>query len=412
MAREALVQRERTSATERRRILFAAGAEKEVHRLVEELTGEFDVALVESAADLAQILAQYAPDVIILDAELPGTNGRPLCREIKEGPMGCLTQIVLVGRDGSGCEYLRAYEMGADDYLTWPLDSACLRAKLLAQIRFRTVIERVWELNARMQEFNHELERLVEARSRELLEVRDLAIFTLAKLAESRDPETGEHLERMRWYSRIIAEELGADPAFRDSIPPHFAEEVFRSAPLHDIGKVGIPDAILLKPGRLTPQEFEIMKQHTVLGYRALQEALEKNPAGSFLAQAAEIARWHHERFDGTGYPDGLAGEAIPLSARVVTVADVFDALTSPRVYKKAVEPEFARRIILREAGHQFDPRVVAAFDRRWKHIQEVGRPFWESLPPEKIDQSFPVFQCSSGAGNSVESASSPARVS
>lgn len=397
MALESHAQYGWPRTTERRRILFAADAEKEVGTLVAELTDEFEVVLVESAADLVAMLAQYAPDVVVLDADLPGTDGHPLCAEIKEGPMGYFTQVILVGRDPSGPAYLRACEMGADDYLVWPLDSACLRAKLLTQFRFRKVVERVWQLNAKMEEFNRELERLVELRSRELLEVRDLAIFTLAKLAESRDPETGEHLERMRWYSRIIAEELGADPAFRDSIPPRFAEEVFRSAPLHDIGKVGIPDAILLKPGRLSPQEFEIMKQHTVLGYRALQEALEKNPAGSFLAQAAEIARWHHERFDGTGYPDGLAGEAIPLSARVVTVADVFDALTSPRVYKKAMDPELARRIILREAAYQFDPRVVAAFERRWKSIRDIGEPFWSSLSPDKIDGSSPQSQLSPG---------------
>lgn len=374
---------------QKRKVLLVAYEWGTLSDLVSYLSGDFDLATFTCGTEMLRVLAHMAPDVIVLDTDVPGEDGFAICRAIKEGPMGPLTQIILVGRENNGRQYFRACEVGADDYIPQPVDCECLRAKLMMQARWRATVERVWQLNAQIQNFNNELEKLVQERSQELLEIRDLTIFTLAKLAESRDPDTGEHLERMRWYSRIIAEELTAEPSLRDNLSLHFPEEVFRSAPLHDIGKVGIPDSILLKPGRLTPQEFEVMKQHTVIGHQALMEALNKNPAGCFLARAAEIARSHHERFDGSGYPDGLAGNDIPISARVVTVADVFDALTSPRVYKRAVDPDVARTVILEEAGRQFDPRVVAAFNRRWKDIENIGAPFWNSLPADKIDYFF-----------------------
>jgi PAS domain S-box-containing protein len=191
------------------------------------------------------------------------------------------------------------------------------------------------------------------------------AMVGLAKLAETRDPETGQHLERMSNFSRMIAEELSVLPEYRLYISEEYIQDIYHSSPLHDIGKVGIPDAILLKPGRLTPQEFEIMKKHSAIGGDALKAADKNMDGESFLTLAKEIAYHHHERWDGNGYPAGLKGTDIPLSARIVALADVYDALTSKRVYKDAVSHDQARAIIIDSAGSHFAEDVVRAFLKR-----------------------------------------------
>jgi putative two-component system response regulator len=189
-----------------------------------------------------------------------------------------------------------------------------------------------------------------------------LTIFSMAKLAESRDQETGAHLERIREYCRVVADSLSRQKRFRDQMDGDYVQLIYMTSPLHDIGKVGIPDRILLKTGPLSREEFEIMKQHTIVGSRTLEAAASAHPEARFLGMARDIARSHHERFDGSGYPDGLAGESIPLCGRIVALADVYDALTTKRVYKPAFRHEKARAIILQESGTHFDPDVVAAF--------------------------------------------------
>jgi len=233
---------------------------------------------------------------------------------------------------------------------------------------------------------------LVQQRTVEAIGTRDMAVLTLAKLAESRDPETGMHLERMRSYTQILADHLSRNGPYVHEIDGRFLEDIFRASPMHDIGKVGIPDGILLKPGPLTRREFDVMKQHTVIGSEALRQVAEQSEYANFLHMAANIARSHHERWDGGGYPDGLRGVEIPLSARIVAVADVFDAMTSIRVYKDAVDPDRARWTIeAQERGH-FDPAVLDAFRARYKDflavhaaLHEQGRltPHPEQKPAE-----------------------------
>jgi PAS domain S-box-containing protein len=193
-------------------------------------------------------------------------------------------------------------------------------------------------------------------------ELRDVVIYALARLAESRDPETGSHIERVQHYCRALAEQLLTVNAFPDLLDDEFVRLIYSTSPLHDIGKVGIPDHVLLKPGKLTPQEFEIMKTHAQQGAATLDSAIARFPNTRFLHRAREIAVTHHERFDGTGYPNALAGEAIPLCGRIVALADVYDALTSQRVYKAPMSHEMARELIVKESGKQFDPKVVEAF--------------------------------------------------
>ena len=221
----------------------------------------------------------------------------------------------------------------------------------------------------------------------QLHEARSATILGLAKLAEYRDEGTGTHLERIREYCRIIAEQMATLAKYRDYISPTYIEDIFRSSILHDIGKVGVPDAILLKPGELTPDEFEIIKTHAVLGGDAL-DAIESQIEGtSFLTLGKEIAYYHHEKWDGSGYPKGLAGENIPLSARMVALADVYDALTSKRFYKEAYSHHRAREIIVGLKGSHFDPDVVEAFltaeiefDRIRQEMQEPPTEVFEEL--------------------------------
>ncbi|PKL49668.1 MAG: two-component system response regulator [Planctomycetes bacterium HGW-Planctomycetes-1] len=221
-------------------------------------------------------------------------------------------------------------------------------------------------------ELLNNLDSLVQERTAQIAETRDTAVFVLASLAESRDPETGEHLERIRSYSHILAEELSKNSPYAEFIDKVFIDDLYRSSPLHDIGKIGIPDSILLKPGALTNEEFEIMKHHSIIGAEALGGTIKRAVGAGFLQMAADIARYHHEKFDGTGYPDGLKRQEIPLVARIVALADVYDALTSARVYKAAFRPEIAKIMIREESGKHFDPVIVDAFLARYDDFLKV----------------------------------------
>ncbi len=231
------------------------------------------------------------------------------------------------------------------------------------------------------------LTQRLEQRQEEVAGTRDLTMFALAQLADSRDPETGEHLLRMRAYSQLLAEHLSKPGPYVHEIDHEFLAEFYRSTPLHDIGKVGIPDQILLKPGPLAGDEFEIMKRHTIIGAEALEKAARQSSFGGFLTMAAVIARSHHEKFDGSGYPDGLSGNTIPLCARITAVADVFDALTSSRVYKDAMPCEEARELIIAESGRHFDPAVIDAFVACYDEFLKVKA----SVDEGQVDSSEPI---------------------
>lgn len=354
------------------KILIVDDSQVNIDILVELLADRFELETALGGRECLEKMPVFKPDLVLLDVMMPDLDGYETCRRIKEGPAGRFTQVIMVTGRASSEGRLKGYGVGADDYLVKPFNHDELLAKVNIHMRLHNSMTEIWTANSKIREFNRELEHVVSERTTEVLATRDIAVFALAKLAESRDPETGEHLERIRNYSRILAEELSQNGPYKSDIDSQFVENVYRSSPLHDIGKVGVPDAILLKPGRLTVAEFEIMKSHTTIGAEALREALKRGSSGQFFQMAIDIAQHHHERFDGSGYPSGLSGANIPLSARIVALADVFDALTSPRVYKQAIDPEIAKTMIEQESGSHFDPVVVEAFLSRFDDFKRI----------------------------------------
>jgi response regulator RpfG family c-di-GMP phosphodiesterase len=239
-----------------------------------------------------------------------------------------------------------------------------------------------------------------QTRLQERNEARDAIIMALAKLAEHRDPETGAHLDRVRIYCRMLGEGLAQNPKYARDIDSDFISAIFRSSPLHDIGKVGIPDAILLKPGRLTPAEFEVMKTHSTIGGDTLRAIVQQRHQQSFLQMGMEIAYYHHERYDGSGYPTGLKAENIPLPARIVTVADVYDAMVSRRIYKAPMSHEDAVAFIRDNSGKMFDPHLVDVFVERQGEFRLVGEQFVDKIPPAENDATQPAVGQSQDAGH------------
>jgi putative two-component system response regulator len=280
--------------------------------------------------------------LVITDWEMPRMSGIEFCRAVRQNEAAGYVYIILLTSRDSARETVEGLSAGADDFVAKPFNPA----ELIVRVRAG---ERVLAL-----------------------ETWEVTIFALAKLAESRDSDTGAHLDRVRTYCRVLAQRLAMHPRFAGQIDDNYIRLLYSTSPLHDIGKVGIPDRVLLKPGLLNDGERAIMQTHTDLGAQTLGAALAQFPQAKFLKMARDIAATHHERWDGTGYPLGLAGEQIPLCGRIVAVADVYDALTSKRVYKEAYSHEVACDILREGAGTQFDPDIVAAFLECDAEVQAV----------------------------------------
>lgn len=270
--------------------------------------------------------------VLISDLDMPVMDGIALCQAVRSRSFAGYIYVILLTGHSEHDHKMTALEAGADEFLAKPFD----RAELVVRVR---AAERILSL-----------------------ETRDVALVALAKLAESRDSDTGAHLERVQRYSGLLARELAKRDSYRRHVDLEYVRLIELTSALHDIGKIGIPDHVLLKQGRLSEHEFEIMKRHTTLGAETLAAALKQFPQARYLRMARDIAATHHERFDGTGYPSGVSGPDIPLCGRIVALADVYDALTSRRCYKSAFPHDVAQAIILKESGAHFDPDVVDAF--------------------------------------------------
>ncbi|MCB1747083.1 MAG: two-component system response regulator [Gammaproteobacteria bacterium] len=321
------------------------------------LSAEFPVRTATSGAralELARIEPQ--PELVLLDLMMPGMDGFEVLRRLTRDPATRDIPVIIVTAMEAVAAEERGLALGAVDYIVKPFKAPLVLARVRAQVELKRARDR-------LAAQNDWLEAEVERRLQDNLRIQNVAILALARLAEVRDNETGNHLRRTQAYVRILAEHLARQPRYAARLDSQTIDLIAKSAPLHDIGKVGIPDHILLKPGRLTGDEWLVMKTHAALGAEALERA-EADLAYpmAFFNFAKQIARHHHERWDGSGYPDGLAGEAIPLAARLMALADVFDALISRRTYKEAFPVARARELILAERGRHFDPQVVDAF--------------------------------------------------
>ncbi|MDF2409965.1 response regulator [Aeromonas sp. 2HA2] len=307
------------------------------------------------------------PDLILLDVMMPGMDGYEVLKQLRTSPETSRIPVVLLTAlaDSQSEEY--GLSLGAADYITKPIKPAIVQARVRTQLEAK-------QARDGLQSQNTALEAEVARRMTENDLIQQVSIRALAHLAEIRDPETGNHILRTQGYVRLLANALASHPRFIDTLTPRYIDLLSRSAPLHDIGKVGIPDHVLLKPAKLTVEEWEVMRTHAKLGSDAIEEAerdIEQPLA--FLTLAKEIAHWHHEKWDGSGYPDGLRGDEIPLSARLMALADVFDALINVRVYKAAMPYDEARTLILSGTGQHFDPDVVTAFDNHFDQFVAIA---------------------------------------
>jgi putative two-component system response regulator len=319
------------------------------------------------------------PDLILLDVMMPGMDGYATLRALRQDPATAGIPVIFVTAMDSIQDEEHGLELGAVDYITKPVRPAIVLARVRTHLEIKQA--RDW-----LKDRNDVLEAEVARRMGENQLIQDVSIQALARLAETRDPETGNHLLRTQRYVRALATKLRNHQRFSYFLTERNIELLVKSAPLHDIGKVGIPDHILLKPGKLDPEEWVIMKTHAKLGSDAIEhaEADSEQPV-AFLILAKEIAHWHHERWDGSGYPDGLIGDAIPISARLMALADVFDALISRRSYKEPVALEETRRIIAAERGRQFDPDITEAFLDIFDEFVAIARRHGDSDARSKV---------------------------
>ena len=338
-------------------ILIVDDTPENLSVLGELLQPSFRVRAANSGRRALQIaMADPTPDIILLDVMMPDMDGYAVLAELQASEVTRKIPVIFVtAMDGTADEE-RGLELGAVDYITKPIRPSIVLARVRTQLELKAARDMLSDQNAF-------LESEVTRRMHENQLIQEVSIHALARLAETRDPETGKHLRRTQEYMLTLAKRLRQHPRFADYLDQRTINALVQSAPLHDIGKVGIPDHILLKPGKLTPEEWEIMKTHAELGSNAIAQAeADAEKPVEFLSVAKLIARSHHEKWDGSGYPDALVGDAIPIAARLMALADVFDALTCKRVYKPAFSFDEAYRIIVEGSGKHFDPDVVEAF--------------------------------------------------
>ncbi len=349
--------------------------DREVRSLFRSVFSTFGIRVdeVDNGIDAIAAVSAKAYDVMLLDMEMPRMSGQEVLRQVRGRSLSPHLKVLVVSGSGDGDVLSRTLDVGADDFLSKPFSLIQLKARVSAALRLKQAQDRTDRLNRTVARANIEMEQALGSRDGELVAARGALVLALAKLVEARSNETGGHLLRLQRYSAFLGEAAARTPPFADRLTPDVRQAIEQAAPLHDIGKVAIPDAILNKPGKLTPEEFNVMKRHAAAGADTLAEVCKQYQfATAFLFTAREIARSHHEKWNGRGYPDGLAGEAIPLSARIVAVADVYDALRSPRVYKPGYSHAEAVDIILNQSPGHFDPNLSAIFGDMHRQFAQV----------------------------------------
>ncbi len=350
-------------------ILIADDNPENLTVLAELLCGHYQVLAANSGARALELATQQpTPDLILLDIMMPAMSGYEVMQQLHATPQARDVPVIFVTAMNGVDDEQRGLALGAVDYITKPLHPAIV----LARVRTHLELKRARDL---LRRDNAALEAEIAQRMHENQVAREVTIRALARLAETRDNETGNHILRTQEYVLALARRAATLPCFAGELDAHSIEQIAKSAPLHDIGKVGIPDRILLKPGKLTADEWAVMKTHARLGAAAIERAVDDtHEPVPFLTYARQIALHHHERWDGSGYPDGLAGAAIPLAARLMALADVFDALISRRVYKPPMPFAQVREVMARERGLHFDPQLLDCFMEGFETFCDIAR--------------------------------------
>ncbi len=358
-------------------ILAVDDTKLNINVLVSILGEQYALSVALDGESALRHVEENMPDLILLDIMMPGIDGIEVLRRLKNNERSKDIPVLMLTALSETEQKSNCFEFGAVDYIQKPFDANELQARVKTHLSLALA-------RKTLKEQNHNLEELVEQRTQELLVTQQATIESMAALAEYRDPETGQHINRVKGYVALLARKLSQNPLFSDQLPRSTINLFIRSAPLHDIGKVGVRDDILLKTGALTDEEFAEMKRHTEYGAQVIRSVQKKVGAVPFLDVAWEMAYSHHEKWNGTGYPAGLSGENIPLSARVMALADVYDALISRRVYKPPFTHSKAVKIILEESGTSFDPNIVAVFSGCAEKFREIALNFAES--EEQLD--------------------------
>lgn len=331
------------------KVLIVDDTPENIQVLMQTLRDEYAIIAATNGDKALQLASKTPrPDIILLDVMMPGIDGYEVCRRLKTNPLTSGIPVIFVTALSEEQDEATGLSLGAVDYIAKPFRPALVKARVHNQLE--------------LKRHRDHLEDMVHERTRELALVKEVTVECLANLTETRDPETGGHIKRTQNYIRALAEHLAGMPGYADTLDYETINLLYLSAPLHDIGKVGVPDSILLKPGKLKPEEFEEMKKHTIYGRDALKVAEDKLGGNSFLHYAKEIAYGHHEHWNGNGYPLGLSGTDIPLSARLMALADVYDALISRRIYKPSFPHSRAIAIIQKGRATHFDPDICDAF--------------------------------------------------
>ena len=319
----------------------------------------YNVTLLISGAQILKFLLENKPDLILLDINMPDINVYETLAKIRENPELANIPVIFLTDLSDSKSKLIDIELGVVDVIVQPF---------IHQV----ILNRV-KMHLEFNEYKNDLENKVREKTEMIEHLQDVMMLSMAELVECRDENTGGHVKRTAEYVKILTEEIVEAGLYSDILTPEYVRDIIRSAPIHDIGKIGINDATLLKAGSLDNEEFEYMKNHAELGGQTIQKMINEVNGESFLNIAKDMAHYHHERWDGSGYPSGLKGEEIPISARIMAVADVYDALTTKRPYKKAFEHEVAFKRIMDGKGKRFDPNIIDVFEKIHYKFQLVN---------------------------------------
>jgi putative two-component system response regulator len=336
-------------------IMIVDDTEMNIDILVDALQDDYELIVAINGLEAIELVEEQKPDLILLDIMMPEMDGYEVLKKIKGNPDLEIIPVILLSAITDSDSKNKGFSLGAADYVTKPFEIVEVKARVKTHLKIE-------ETRLILENNNIILEEKVKERTKLIEKTNSAAIYCLAALAETRDPETGEHIKRTQEYIRELAFELRKNEKYKDILTDEYIDLLYKSAPLHDIGKVGVRDSILLKPGKLTNEEFEEMKNHAIYGGESLMVGIREVGEESFLTLAKEIALTHHEKWDGSGYPMGLMKENIPISGRLMALSDVYDALVSKRVYKQALGHNEAKNIIIESSGNHFDPDIVDAF--------------------------------------------------